>query len=1088
MSTANHEQKPAIEHQGGVLLKAGAGSGKTFVLVEHVIYLTRSWRNEWENKPQGEFVDFLAEKYSSTVLMTFTKLAAGEILVRLTNRFQKEFENAVPNEKSWWQEALTQIERLAVTTIDGFFYRLVRRGFFPDLPPDVAIIMDAPRQKKVLALFDIWWELSAAKLAPDAARDAAMYRTQLGDTLIEIFNDPALRDSWMNFDPKDAEPSKLGWLVPELSQMLGWENFIKLPLVDVPEEARKKNNKWVVLVDALNAYDKKISTWDDVLRWSEFVRSEVGATRLNFGGHKEHVGDEFIEGWKNLKEGIKEWSELFDAYQTHFKQRIYPWLQTLHGLVRFVEAGLKPTDGLTYGDLEYHVLRCVRQKSIAEKIRNEFTYFVVDEFQDTSRVQFDVLRELTNNDSRKLFCVGDAKQAIYGFRGGELQVFLDLQQSRGITTLPLRSNYRSLSNIIHFNNDLFEKIFPLGVGWEGIDAHAVEMESQSIPNQEIAQGKVTIFETHLPDVILVDESQKEKKSPKWNSAYINQAEGEVIAEFILKRKETLGAGTIAVLYKRLAPSASLMASLMKRGIGFTAQAKIPFKDDPVTGILLSLIEDILGKKEKAWAQFMISGYLQILQVDSFELVSPSIESFANDVKLYGATLAFDLFLERLGITNSLHEGNLKELREILSLSGGDLETVGLKIKAKGSQTWSANFRFGKEPHKVILQTSHGSKGLEYEVVIVAGLVTNGRSRSKQDWIGSLPGAALWVEEASSRKRTPTPQLEFEKVLSKQKDFAESKRLFYVACTRAKEELVFVRFHAQEKQLTFSELSWAKGLEAYLERATTALYESNEIKLTAEDFGTQSTARPFFHINPLGLSKKESMHELPAYGVSPELAVTRLNSLWECPRKFYYKQVLRLKEDEEKDVIYISDDESRPMSSSERGSAIHLGLSQAVLNRFNLPLQWVNSPDKQKMEWALNEVQKLCANSKLKSEVQMKFSLFGFMLTGIPDLVAYGDDLEIWDYKTGRPDENTKLKYWQQLMIYAWGHWESGLVSRASEVVLRLCYLDTQQLLTKKLSFKEVQTELFPIWRRLSELDKIDESHCPKCPYSSLCPR
>jgi ATP-dependent helicase/nuclease subunit A len=1088
MSNPNHEQIPAIEHQGGVLLKAGAGSGKTFVLVEHVIYLTRCWRSEWESKREGEFVDFLAEKYSATVLMTFTKLAAGEILVRLTNRFQKEFENAQANEKSWWQEALNQIERLAVTTIDGFFYRLVRRGFFPNLPPDVAIIMDAPRQKKVLALFDIWWELSAAKLAPDAARDTAMYRTQLGDTLIEIFNDPALRDSWMSFDPKDAEPSKLGWLVPELSQMLGWDNFIKLPPVDVPEEARKKNNKWVALVDALNAYDKKVSSWNDIHTWSEFARSEVGATRLNFGGHKEHVGDQFIDGWRNFKDGVKEWSELFEAYQTHFKERIYPWLQTLHSLVRFVENGLRPAEGLTYGDLEYHVLRSVRQKSIAEKIRNEFTYFVVDEFQDTSRVQYDVLRELTNNDSRKLFCVGDAKQAIYGFRGGELQVFLDLQKSRGIVTLPLRSNYRSLAKIINFNNDLFEKIFPLGVGWTGEDAHAVEMESQSVPNNESALGRVKILETHLPDVVTVDASQKDKKGPKWNSAYINQAEGEVIADYILKRKETLISGSIAVLYKRLAPSGSLMVSLMKRGIGFTAQAKIPFKDDPVTGILLSLIEDILGKKDKAWAQFMISGYLQILQVDSIELVLPSIQSFSSDVKLYGVTLALDLFLARLGLTNSLHEGNLKELRELLCLSGGDLETVALKIKARGSQTWSANFRFGKDPHKVILQTSHGSKGLEYEVVIVAGLVTNGRTRPKLDWIGSLPGAALWVEEASSRKRTPTPQLEFEKVLKKQKDFAESKRLFYVACTRAKEELVFVRFQALDKQLSLSELSWAKGLEAYLDRATKLLFEREEIKLTPEHFGTQVTARPFFHINPLGLSKQEFTHQLPAYGVSPELAVTRLNSLWECPRKFYYKQVLRLKEDEENDVIYVSEDESRPMSSSERGSAIHLGLSEAVLNRFTLPVHWVNSPDKKKMEWALNEVQTLCSGSQLKSEIQMKFPLFGFMLTGIPDLVAYGKDLEIWDYKTGRPDEGTQLKYWQQLMIYAWGHWESGLVSRASEVILRLCYLDTQQLLTKKLSYQEVQTELFPIWKRLSELDRIDETHCPKCPYRSLCPR
>ncbi len=90
MSSPNHEQQPAIYHQGGVLLKAGAGSGKTYVLVEHAIHLTREWRSSWEKNPQGAFVDFIAEKFSSAVLMTFTRLAAGEILVRLTLLFQQQ--------------------------------------------------------------------------------------------------------------------------------------------------------------------------------------------------------------------------------------------------------------------------------------------------------------------------------------------------------------------------------------------------------------------------------------------------------------------------------------------------------------------------------------------------------------------------------------------------------------------------------------------------------------------------------------------------------------------------------------------------------------------------------------------------------------------------------------------------------------------------------------------------------------------------------------------------------------------------------------------------------------------------------------
>src|SRR5690606_8846177 len=83
----NAEQVLAIEHQGGILLRAGAGSGKTFVLVEHIVYLTRKWMSEYKETPQESFEDFLRQRYSQGVMMTFTKKAAGEMSIRLTEKF-----------------------------------------------------------------------------------------------------------------------------------------------------------------------------------------------------------------------------------------------------------------------------------------------------------------------------------------------------------------------------------------------------------------------------------------------------------------------------------------------------------------------------------------------------------------------------------------------------------------------------------------------------------------------------------------------------------------------------------------------------------------------------------------------------------------------------------------------------------------------------------------------------------------------------------------------------------------------------------------------------------------------------------------
>lgn len=512
MSVANAEQLPAIHHTGGVLLKAGAGSGKTFVLVEHMLHLTREWRKEWETVKSEEFSDFLSKKFSSTVLMTFTKLAAGEISVRLTNRFQKMAQEGSESECEWWEIALKQLDRLTVTTIDGFFYKLVRRGYFPQLPPDVSIIMDGPRQKKLLELFDLWWENESPLLPERARRDAAIYRAPLAKTLLAIFNDPALRDAWMQFNPMDAHPDKLGWLAEEIPALENWQSFIEMGTVEVPDEARKKNNKWVALADALNEKSKQIKSWEDILFWGDFAGSEIGKTRLVFGKSKETVETSF-EGWKSFRSEVQKWSVAYQKYQNAFSDKILPWYQALVELVRFLDRSLSPTDGLTYGDLEYHVLRYMREEITAERVRKDFQYFVVDEFQDTSRVQYEVLQLLCGHDYSRLFCVGDAKQAIYGFRGGELKVFLDLEKENAITTLPLVSNYRSLERVVGFNNTFFNTIFPLGEKWEGVDPHAVVMEPQLVPDTpERLPGEVKVLQVNLPDVTEAFPSEKRRKA------------------------------------------------------------------------------------------------------------------------------------------------------------------------------------------------------------------------------------------------------------------------------------------------------------------------------------------------------------------------------------------------------------------------------------------------------------------------------------------------------------------------------------------------------------------------------------------------
>ena len=131
MASANPEQLKAIEHQGGVLLKAGAGSGKTFVLQQHMIYLTGEWIKEYKASGQfSEFTQFIKSKFSKVVLMTFTKKAAGEISIRLSKVFKEKTDNCSEEDKEIWEMAGGFNESLGFSEDWDLWFRFGKLGKF----------------------------------------------------------------------------------------------------------------------------------------------------------------------------------------------------------------------------------------------------------------------------------------------------------------------------------------------------------------------------------------------------------------------------------------------------------------------------------------------------------------------------------------------------------------------------------------------------------------------------------------------------------------------------------------------------------------------------------------------------------------------------------------------------------------------------------------------------------------------------------------------------------------------------------------------------------------------------------------------
>ena len=104
---------------------------------------------------------------------------------------------------------------------------------------------------------------------------------------------------------------------------------------------------------------------------------------------------------------------------------------------------------------------------IYEKIGTKFSHFFIDEFQDTSKMQWENLKPLIENslssDNSSLTLAGDPKQSIYRWRGGDVDEFMNLLVNESPfyckkTTINLNTNFRSAKEIISFNNSLFKHI------------------------------------------------------------------------------------------------------------------------------------------------------------------------------------------------------------------------------------------------------------------------------------------------------------------------------------------------------------------------------------------------------------------------------------------------------------------------------------------------------------------------------------------------------------------------------------------------------------------------------------------------------
>lgn len=474
-------------------------------------------------------------------------------------------------------------------------------------------------------------------------------------------------------------------------------------------------------------------------------------------------------------------------------------------------------------------------------------HLLVDEMQDTSSGQYELLDLLTRSwdgHTQTLFLVGDPKQSIYLFRQARVERFLRTMKEQRLGEIELKplqltSNFRSQAALVADFNDAFDLLFPRpgderllssdGVDVPFVEAHAVREKTMDAGivwhpaalergsrsdyvAQEAREIRRTI-EERLAMPLPAGRDDPSKLKP-WRIAVLGRARSHlkaVIAEF--KRDD--GKGSLRYRAIDLDPLDELPEVLdalaLTRALLHPADrvAWLAVLHAPWCGLGVADLLALTGEGDESDPGATVAQLMRerrgLLSEQGQKLVDRAWPVLETAVATLGRT-SLATHVERtwrsLGGDAALsveERGNvqryLRVLREVESEGDRvDLKGLWARLKKLYAEPVSGAIEDGRLP--VDLMTIHKAKGLEWDLVLVPGLERGGGRSANVllNWLefdGALNGdagasvvlAPIWEKGAESDKLS-----EWLKSVRTKREAAERKRLFYVATTRAQEEL------------------------------------------------------------------------------------------------------------------------------------------------------------------------------------------------------------------------------------------------------------------------------------------------------------
>ncbi len=450
---------------------------------------------------------------------------------------------------------------------------------------------------------------------------------------------------------------------------------------------------------------------------------------------------------------------VLEARYPHFAM----WEQEIQRVAALYDRKKRATNVMDYDDLLRHWLVLLQQHpEVTTRLGQQFRYLLVDEYQDTNTIQAEIIERLAAQNGYNLMVVGDDAQSIYAFRGANYDNILKFpERNPGTELFKLERNYRSTPPILAFTN----------------------ASIQQNQRQHRKTLQAVRKDGALPVVIPVNDAYQE-------AAFVAQ-------RLLQLRDEGVPLTDMAVLYRAHAHSTILQAELVRRNIPYEIRSGVRFFEQAHIKDVVAYLKIFDNPRDEiAWRRVLLTlprignataGRVWSVMSQAPEPLRWALSAEAKDHVPAGARPAFQQFqqeLQRLAVVRS-EESPASLITAILDTSYADYLKAtydSAQSRAEDIQqlaVFAAPYRTlssllselvllgelygqdvgadtGTDQERLVLSSVHQAKGLEWKVVFVVRMCE-----------GDFP-SPMGLRETDGEE--------------------EERRIFYVATTRAKDEL------------------------------------------------------------------------------------------------------------------------------------------------------------------------------------------------------------------------------------------------------------------------------------------------------------